>query len=81
MNTKLAKALRKVARELATEELSYTETKNQKPEIRKDGEGKFQVVMVDKQGALVLNPNSFRGIYKSLKKKAKAHQLASKRTQ
>jgi hypothetical protein len=71
MNQKLAKKLRKIAKQMATADLTYFEAKNIKPEIRQNLEGKLEIVQVKHQGTLTAHPGSARAIYRSLKKKAK----------
>jgi len=81
MNQKLAKKLRKLAEQMATEPLIYSERDQYAYQWGKGLDGTDQLQKVKTQGTITVNEQSARGLYKKFKKDVRAHQLSKKHTQ
>lgn len=77
MNQKTAKTLRKIARQVATQPLQYSQGTNKKPKL-KMVDGKIEVEVLEFPGTITVNADSFRGVYRSMKKEYKQNVMARK---
>lgn len=77
MNQKIAKTLRKIAKQVATQPLQYFQSTNKKPKL-KIVDGQVKVETIESPGTITVNSDSFRGVYRSMKKEYKQNVMSRK---